>query len=122
MKPLERLHQWRVVASAALLLWLALLATGVQAADTAAMQEAWPVVASAMGADSTPMASDCMPCALCCTAPAPTTQGFSGESKQCDEPVWRIHVPPVPDSTWRPNTGGWRPRLPVRVVYCRWLD
>ena len=120
MRRLEHPRLWRVLAAVAA--WLCLALLGAPAAQAMA-QDARPaqaVIEAPM--PSMPMASDCMPCAICCLAPTPTTQGFSGELRQPDEPAWRLHAPPVSDVAQAFDTGGGHPRLPVRIVYCRWRD
>jgi hypothetical protein len=84
--------------------------------------EARPMVASAMPAAVMPQMLDCMPCAGCYVAPAPVAQGVSAEPGGTNEPAWRVHDPAQPDTTQTSNPGGWPPRLPVRIAYCRWLD
>jgi hypothetical protein len=63
------------------------------------------------------------PCAVCCIASAPSLHGASGQGK-----------PPQQQQPWRVcNAGalrrvasfgkeGRRCRLPVRIVFCRWLN
>lgn len=118
----EHLRLWRVIGAVVAWLCLAPLPAPALAASQA-MQEGYPaqtVMEAPM--QSMPMASDCMPCALCCLAPAPTTHGFSGERRQLEVPGWQLLAPPVPDAVVSVEVGGGVPRLPVRIVYCRWRD
>ncbi len=121
----ERRDRWRVPSSVTLLLCLLLLGTTARA-SVPVMQEARAVAASAMAsmadARSMPSALDGMPCATCCIAPAPVTQGFSGECKELAEAMWPAPAAPVPEPAWVFDTGGWRVRWPVRIAFCRWLD
>ena len=121
MRQLEHLHRPRALCSFALLLWLALLGAGATA-SIPMRSEAGPVAASGMASGSMPMTTNCMPCALCYIAPAPTRQGFSGQCHEPAAPIWRIHAPPAPASAWLFDRRVWRTRLPVRIAYCRWLD
>ena len=122
MRPLDHLHRWSALSSVALLLWLALVGTGAGAAIPA-MQEAWPVAAaSGMDTQSMPMASDCIPCAVCCIAPAPASHGFGGEGKEPESPAWWVHTQQTPASVWYADTGSSRCPVPIRITCCRWLD
>lgn len=125
MSPLERLCRWPAFRSVMLLLCLALFGMGARAA-VSPMQEVGPIIALATtemaDMQSIPATLDCRPCAVCYVAPAPSTHGFSGEYEEPEEPVWRVCARPAPDSAWRFDTGGWRPRWPVRIAFCRWLD
>jgi hypothetical protein len=76
---------------------------------------------SAVASEPMPMASDRMPCARCYIAPAQASHGFSGECREHEAPAWRAHAPSVPDTEYF-DTGGGLVRLPVRILYCRWLD
>lgn len=118
----ERLQRCRALVYVALLLCLTLLGTGARA-SVATMQDAGPVAISVMVSESTPMASDCMPCVRCYIAPAPSTPGISCESTEREEPVlaWPVQTT-SPAPTWFFDTRGWRLRWPVRIAFCRWLD
>ncbi len=123
MGRLERLYLWRALCGAVLLLCLALFAAGARAA-VPAMEEARPAVAMIPMTVSHAMAGalDCVLCAGCYIAPAPTTHGFSGECQEPEEPAWRVHATSPPDSFWMFDMGGRHVRLPVRIAYCRWLN
>ena len=125
MRPLERLHRWRVPGGVALFLCLALLGAGANA-SVAVMQEARavaaPAVTSMIDAQSMPGVLDCMPYAVCCIAPAPVTHGFSGECKEAQEPLWHVHAAPIPDVGCWFDTRGSVARTPVRIAFCRWLE
>ena len=116
----ECLQRWRARFGVALFLCLALLGAGGRA-STPVMQETGPVAISAVASEPIPMASDRMPCARCYIAPTQASHGFSGECKEHGAPVWRAHARSVPDTEYF-DTGGGFVRLPVRILYCRWLD
>ena len=119
MRQPDRLGRWGGLRGLVLWLCLVLLGAGVQAAPRA-MQEAKATSAATMDSRSMPAFMDCMPCAGCYLAPAP--QGFSGEGKEPKELVWRVPAIPLPDADDWIDSGGWRPRVPVRIAFCRWLD
>jgi len=121
MRQLEHLHRRRALYRFALLLWLALHGAGATA-SVPMRPEAGPAAAPSMASGSMPMTTNCMPCALCCIAPAPTRQGFSSECQEPAAPIWGVHALPAPASAWLFDRGVWRTRLPVRIAYCRWLD
>ncbi|MGH8847193.1 MAG: hypothetical protein ACREXQ_08160 [Polaromonas sp.] len=125
MSPLERLGRWPALRSGMLLLCLTLFGMGARAA-VSSRQEVGPIVALATASmadmQSMPAALDGRPCAVCYVAPAPSTHGFSGENQEPKEPGWPACARPAADSAWRFDTGGWRPRWPVRIAFCRWLD
>ena len=119
MRRPDRLGRWGALRGLVLWLCLALLGAGVQAAPRA-MQEADASSAAAMDSRSMSAFVDCVPCASCYLAPAP--QGFSGKGKEPEEPVWRVPAAPLADADDRIDSGGWHPRVPVRIAFCRWLD
>lgn len=121
MRQLELLHRRRALCSFALLLWLTLSNTGATASSSV-RQEAGPVAAAAMASGSMPMTTGCMPCAICCIAPAPQTRGFTGQGHGPDAPSWRVHFPHKPRPAGSFARGGLRACLPLRIAYCRWLD
>jgi hypothetical protein len=100
---------------------LALLGGGAQAV-VPTLQDMRPVVVSAMASQSMPMASDRMPCATCCIAPAPSTHGFNGEGKEPEPPAWWVHDQRNPTKVRFLETGSSRVPVPIRIAYCRWLD
>ena len=117
MRQPDRLGRWGALRR--LVLCLALLGACAQAAPRA-MQGANGNSAAAMDAHTMLAFADCMPCRGCYLAPAP--QGFSGEGKEPEDPVWRVPAAPPADADDRMVSGGWRPRVPVRIAFCRWLD
>ena len=125
MRPLEGPCQWAAWRSVMLLVCLALFSL---AARTAAvpMQDQAPVAvqSTATMADmpSMPTALDCTPCAVCYAAPTPSTNNFSAEHKEPEEPNWRANAEATPESAWRFDIGGWRTRWPARITFCRWLN
>lgn len=132
----ERLQQQRTPLGVALLLYLylALFGTAALASTPASQEEGWTerstawvatdlVAFAAMDADATPMpmAMDAMPCALCYSAPASSARGVGGECREHEATAWPVHVSPAPAVTYF-DPGGRHVRLPVRILYCRWLD
>ena len=96
MRPLDRFcERWRVLAAS--MVWLCLALTGAPAMASQAMAQEARQSPGVMEAPmpSMPIASDCMPCAICCLAPTPTTQGFSGEIRQPEQPGWQLLMQPA---------------------------
>ena len=114
---------WRSVM---LLVYLALFSLMAQAtAEPIQDRTSIVVVPAVPKADmhSMPVALDCMPCVVCYVGPTPTTANFNAESKEPEEATWRLNTRLTPEeSTWRFDTGGRRPRWPVRISFCRWLN
>ena len=108
----------------ALLLCLTSLGAGGARASVATAQDAVPVAIPLMVSESTPMASDCMPCCMrCYVASAPSAHGISCESAEREEPVWAWPVQTrSPTPAWFFDSGGRRLRWPVRIAFCRWLN
>ena len=103
------------------LMCLAMFGGGAQA-FVPTLQEARPVMVSAMASPSMPMASDHMPCATCCMAPAPSTHGFNGEGKEPESATWWVHEQRTPETVRFLETGSSPVKVPIRIAYCRWLD
>ncbi|PLC01497.1 hypothetical protein CY658_31715 [Variovorax sp. RO1] len=115
-----------------LYLVLALFGTAAQASMPVSQDDGWtaravapvataPVVAAVMGLATMPVAMDAVPCALCYSAPAPSLHTFGGECRGHEAAAWPVRVAPVPDGEYF-DAGGRHVRLPVRILYCRWLD
>ena len=121
MRRLERHCRWHAFVGVWVLVCLALLGGGARA-STPTRQELRPVMVSAMASQSTPMASDGMPCATCCIAPAPSTHGFNGEGKEPESATWWVHDQRTPATVRFLETGSSRVQVPIRIAYCRWLD
>ena len=121
MRRFDRLCRWQAFVSAWVLVCLALLGGGVRA-SVPVLQEARPVMVSAMASPSMPMASDGMPCATCCIAPAPSTHGFNGEGKEPETATWWVHDQRTPATVRFLETGSSRIKVPIRIAFCRWLD
>jgi hypothetical protein len=97
MRAAEGALRWRRLGGL-VLLGLALL--GDHAWATAAIEDVQPTATEAtmpmaLG-PAMPGALDCVPCAACYLAPAPSLQGFSGACRPPDEPSWQAHRPEVP--------------------------
>lgn len=119
-------------AAALLYLFLALFGTAAQASMPVSQDDGWtaravapvataPVAVAVMGLATMPVAMDAMPCALCYSAPAPLPHEVGGECREHEATAWPVHVPPLPEATYF-DPGGRHVRLPVRILYCRWLD
>ncbi|WP_454905143.1 hypothetical protein [Variovorax gossypii] len=80
-----------------------------------------PVAVAVMGMATMPVVMDAMPCALCYRASAPSLHEVGGECREHEATAWPVHVAPVPDGEYF-DAGGRHVRLPVRILYCRWLD
>lgn len=68
-----------------------------------------------------PAAADCTPCAACYVAPAPVSHGFNGDDQPPIPNPW-FALRPVTSSTTAAHAGCRSVALPVRIVFCRWLD
>ena len=121
MKWLDCLRLGRSLCGIALLLSIALLDSAT-AASVSRPQEMRPAAASTMTHESLPIASDCVPCAICFVAPTPTTHGFSGDCKESESPAWWTQDPQTPASVRYVDSGAIRCAVPIRIAYCRWLD
>ena len=121
MSPAERVHRWAAIAAALVWLCLALIGTGARA-STSGMSEVRATPAAAMTSQGSPAASDCMPCALCYIAPAPSLHVVTIEAKEFESFGWRVHVPPaLPERRFLANPRC-REHIPIRITFCRWLD
>ena len=121
MSPAERVHRWAAITAALVWLCLALIGTGARA-STAAMPEVRATLAAAMTSQGIPAASDCMPCALCYIAPAPSSHGGTVEAKHFESITWWVHVPPEPAERRFVSNPRCREHVPIRITLCRWLD
>jgi hypothetical protein len=121
VRRLDRLCRWQVSVSAWVLVCLALLGRGASA-SVPTLQEAPPVMVSTTASPSMPMASDRMPCATCCIAPAPSTHGFNDEGKEPESTSWWVHEQRSAATVRFLETGSSRVKVPIRIAYCRWLD
>jgi hypothetical protein len=127
-------QQRRTSFGAALLLclFLALFGAAAQASTPVFHEEGWtartvtsgvtgPAAFAIMDVAPMPVAMDAMPCALCYSAPAPSLHEVGGECRGHEATAWPVHLAPVPDGEYF-DAGGRHVRLPVRILYCRWLD
>ena len=121
MSPAERVHRWAAIAAALVWLCLTLIDTDARASSSA-MPELWTTPAAAMTSQGAPAASDCMPCALCCVAPAPSAHLVTVESKELESLTWWVHVPPAPTERRFLSNLRCREHVPIRITFCRWLD
>lgn len=117
----EQLRWPFALAGVWVFLCLSLLAGGA-AASTPAMAQAGPMVGAAMPPAPMPQMLDCMPCVGCYVAPAPSAQSGGGEPRHQDEAAWPVHGPAPRHAIEAADAGGRRPDMPVRILYCRWLD
>lgn len=113
----------RWLVCGAMLLWLAL--SGLDARSAMLRTAITPDEVAAAGAISRegPDLRECLPCVYCRTAPPPSVQGFSGECKDPEPPIWS-HLTKAPIATVAgADRGGQRaPPTPLRVAYCRWSN
>lgn len=121
MRQPDHLRSWCTFVGAALLLCVALAATGARA-SVGSMPEARAATASTMAAPGMPMVSDGMPCALCYIAPTPSPHAFTGEGKEPEPLTWWVHAEPTPAAVRFLTTARPRDRVPIRLAFCRWLD
>ena len=120
MRRLDRLDRWGALRGLVLWLCLALLGACAQAAPRA-MQEANANSAAAMDARTMAAFADCMPCPGCYLAPAP--QGFSGEGKEPEEPVWRVPAASPADADDRMVSGAGAHACPCALRSAAgWID
>lgn len=117
----EHFGRWHVAVGAAVFLCLALVAARARAAAPP-MQEMSASAASAVAAQSMPMASDCMPCALCYVAPAPSAHTTTGEGKEPATVTWWAREPSIPSTVRFLAAESSRVPVPIRITLCRWLD
>lgn len=119
MQRLERCTRWRAVIGATVLLCLASLGVAARTSVAAVLQTESPRHAGPIS-HAMPAVSDCLPCAGCYVAPAPSAHGFGGEGTEADAPQWRPQAVPLRNqqgcSTSEPHV-----QLPVRTAFCRWL-
>lgn len=114
------LRPCRALFGPTLVLCLVWLSTSAWASTSAALEtRLTPVLA--MASESMPMSMDCVPCINCRVAPPPSTHGFSAGCIQPGEPVWWAQAPSAPDTMFF-DEGCGQARMPVRIVYCRWLN
>ena len=108
-----------VLLSSLFLLWLASCPVRASTAD---VQIASSMTAVTDSEKSMPMISDCMPCALCYLASAPEAPtGFDEKYAITTATLWFAPITTVATAA-RTHTGGEYRRLPVRIVFCRWLN
>jgi hypothetical protein len=101
-------------------LCLALIGTGARAASLAMPEvRATPAEVTSHGM---PAASDCMPCALCYVAPAPSSHVVTIEAKEFESITWWVPVPPAPTVRRFLSNPRCREHVPIRISFCRWLD
>lgn len=130
----DRPQRRRTTFGAAVLLYLflALFGTTAQASMPVSQEDGRtarafapvataPVAVAVMGLATMPVAMDAMPCALCYSAPAPSPHTVGGECREHEAAAWPVHVASVPDAEYF-DAGGRHVRMPVRILYCRWLD
>lgn len=121
MRRPESLRRWCALVGAALLFWVAAAGTGAHA-WVLSMQEVRATAASTMNAPHMPMVSGSRPCALCYITPTPSPHAFTGEGKEPEPLSWRVHAQATPAAVRLLDTVDRRDRVPIRVVFCRWLD
>ena len=117
----DRFGRWRLALGAAVFLCLALVAAGARA-SAPPMQALSASAASPVAAQSMPKASDCMPCALCYVAPAPSAHTTTGEGKEPESARWWARSQPIPSTVRFLAAESSRVPVPIRIAFCRWLD
>lgn len=120
MQRREQFARGRVFIGGALFVCLALLTVSTQA-SSAEVQQARSVLEPAAASLATSSAIDCLPCAGCYAAPAPSTHGFGGEGYEPDAPRWRLHAALSGDSPGLFARRCLRAAVPVRIAFCRWV-
>lgn len=119
---MSRIKYHRYIGMLLTSLFLLCLASCPATASTTDAQIASSMTAVADGEKSMPMISDCMPCALCYLASAPEAPtGFDEKYAITTAALWFAPTTVVTTAA-RAHTGGEYRRLPVRIVYCRWLN
>ncbi len=121
MPRVERAHRWCAIAAALVWLWLALIATGAHASSSAT-QEVRATPARAVTSQGMPEALDCMPCALCYIAPAPSSHVVTIEAKEFESITWWVHAQQAPTERRFLSNPRCREHVPIRISFCRWLD
>ena len=71
---------------------------------------------------SSPDAMDCVPCARCYAAPAPSMNRVTGDAHEAETPAGQADPTQRLDSEVMFDAGGQRALLPLRIVYCRWRN
>ena len=117
----DLLVRWRLAVVAAVYLCLALMAAGALA-SAPPIQETSASAASPVAAQSLPMASDHMPCALCHVALVPRLHTTTGEGKEPESVTWRARAQPIPSTVRFLAVESSRVSVPIRIAFCRWLD
>jgi hypothetical protein len=110
----------RALIGLVVLLCIALL--GIGRASATATPQVRAIAETAMAAQSAPMLSDRMPCALCYIASAPNANASNGEGKETETPTWWVHASPVVAPVRIPATDSRLDRVPIRISFCKWLD
>lgn len=121
MSPAERRHRWAAIATA--LVWLCLALIGTDAhASSSAMPEVWATPDAATTSQGVPAALDCMPCALCYVAPAPSSNVVTVVANEFESSTWWVHTPAAPTQRRFLSNPRCLEHVPIRIAFCRWLD
>lgn len=121
MSRAERVHRWAAIAAALIWLCVVLIGTGARASSSA-VPEVRAMAAAAVASQGVPAALDCMPCALCYIAPAPSAHTVTVEAKEFESFTWWLPVPAAPAEHQFLSTPRCREHVPIRITFCRWLD
>jgi len=124
---LERSSDYRTWGAVVLCLCLSLLlgTAARSAVSVPESQQADPVMTTSAASRPMPSsAEDCQTCTACAIAPAPAAHAFTGEGEMREQTpsAWLAHATAAPAPTWFFDAGDERPRWPVRIAFCRWLD
>lgn len=114
--------RWRLALGAAVLLFLCLLASGARASAPPEREEMSATAPSPVAAQSRPMASGCMPCALCYVAPAPKAHSYTGECKEPELATWWARRETIPSKVRILGIKSSHVPVPIRIALCRSLD
>ena len=117
----EHFGAWCLAVGVAVFLCLPLMTAGAWT-SAAPMQEMSASAKSPVAAQSTPMASDGMPCALCCIDPAPSAHTTTSEGKEPELATRWARAQPIPSTVRFLAAESSRVRVPIRITLCRCLN
>lgn len=111
----------RALQAAALALVAATLAGPAHALG--AVASTVPAMAEVV-AQEIPMPSelDCLPCASCYLAPAPTAHGFTGEAEEPRQAAWQLLTKPSASAQKPRDLSKTEASVPLRVANCCWRN
>lgn len=111
----------RVLRAAALAFFAATLAGPVHALGAVASNVS--AMAQAVAQENPmPSAFDCLPCASCYLAPAPTAHGFTGEADETRQAAWQLVTKPLASAQKPRDLSKTEASVPLRVANCCWRN